>query len=178
VKPEIFWSMLQTAEEVARRYGISRERMDEYGVLSQQRADAAHRADKFKDEIVPIDVTAGTVDALTGAMITRQIRVAADEGIRPNTTLDAVSKTPPALPGGVISAGNSSQFSDGSSACVVMEARAAERRGLPPLGVFRGFAVAGCEPGEMGVGPVFAVPKLLKRAHRSRSQGHRSVGAE
>ena len=164
VTPEIFWNMLQTAEQVARRYQIPKERQDEYGVKSQLRAAAAARADKFMEEIVPMTVTAGVVDKATGAMGTREVTVAADEGIRPETTLDAVAKIRSALPGGVITAGNASQFSDGSSACVVMDSRLAEQRGLRPLGIFRGFAVAGCEPDEMGIGPVFAVPKLLKQA--------------
>ncbi len=163
-KPEIYWSMLQTAEQVAKRYKIPKERQDEYGVNSQLRAAAAKLAGKFDDEIVPMTVTAGVIDKATGAMQSREITVAADEGIRPDTTLEAVSKIRAALPGGVITAGNASQFSDGSSACVVMEAGLAAQRGLRPLGVFRGFAVAGCEPDEMGIGPVFAVPKLLKKA--------------
>lgn len=163
-KPEIYWSMLQTAEEVARRYRIPRERQDEYGVGSQLKAAAAARDGKFDDEIVPMKTTAGVVDRASGAMITREVTVASDEGIRPDTTLEAVSAIRPALPGGVISAGNASQFSDGSAACVVMDADLARQRGIRPLGTFRGFAVAGCEPGEMGIGPVFAVPRLLQRA--------------
>jgi acetyl-CoA C-acetyltransferase len=163
-KPEIYWTMLQTAEQVAKRYEIPKERMDEYGVNSQLRAAAARSAGKFDDEIVPMQVTAGIIDKDTKAVVTRQITVRADEGIRPDTTLEGVSKIRSALPGGVITAGNASQFSDGSSACVVMEARTAQKRGLTPLGVFRGFAVAGCEPDEMGIGPVFAVPKLLRQA--------------
>ncbi|VXC38990.1 3-ketoacyl-CoA thiolase [Burkholderia sp. 8Y] len=163
-KPEIYWSMLQTAEQVARRYGISRERQDEYGVRSQQRAAAAREAGRFDDEIAPITVTAGVVDRATGEIVSREVTIAADEGIRADTTLEGVAKIRSALPGGVISAGNASQFSDGASACVVMDARVAAARGIAPLGVFRGFAVAGCEPDEMGIGPVFAVPKLLKKA--------------
>ena len=164
IKPEIYWSMLQTAELVARRYKVPKERQDEYGVGSQLKAAAAAAAGKFNDEIVPMTVTAGVVDKATSAMITKQVTIAADEGIRPDTTLEGVSKIRSALPGGVITAGNASQFSDGSSACVVMNATTAEKRGLEPLGIFRGFAVAGCEPDEMGIGPVFAVPKLLKKA--------------
>ncbi|WP_248320476.1 acetyl-CoA C-acyltransferase [Caballeronia sp. Sq4a] len=163
-KPEIYWSMLQTAEQVARRYGISRERQDEYGVRSQQRAAAAREAGRFDDEIVPMTVTAGVVDRATGDIVSREVTIAADEGIRADTTLEGVAKIRSALPGGVISAGNASQFSDGASACVVMDARVAASKGIAPLGVFRGFAVAGCEPDEMGIGPVFAVPKLLKKA--------------
>ncbi|MGC3025022.1 acetyl-CoA C-acyltransferase [Burkholderia sp. DN3021] len=163
-KPEIYWNMLQTAENVAKRYGISKERQDEYGVQSQLRAAAAQEAGLFRDEIVPITVLAGIVDKATGRLFTKEVTVSADEGIRPDTTLEGVSKIRSAVPGGVITAGNASQFSDGASACVVMSAAAAQREGLQPLGVFRGFAVAGCEPDEMGIGPVFAVPKLLKQA--------------
>ncbi|QOH32908.1 acetyl-CoA C-acyltransferase [Burkholderia cepacia] len=163
-KPEIYWNMLQTAENVAKRYGISKERQDEYGVQSQLRAAAAQEAGRFRDEIVPITVLAGIADKATGRLFTKEVTVSADEGIRPDTTLEGVSKIRSAVPGGVITAGNASQFSDGASACVVMSADAAQREGLQPLGAFRGFAVAGCEPDEMGIGPVFAVPKLLKQA--------------
>jgi acetyl-CoA C-acetyltransferase len=162
-KPEIYWTMLQTAENVAKRYGISKERQDEYGVQSQQRAAAAQAAGRFADEIVPMTVTAGVADKATGRLFTQQVTIAADEGIRADTTLEGVAKIRTALPGGGVTAGNASQFSDGASACVVMNAKVAEREGLTPLGVFRGFAVAGCEPDEMGIGPVFAVPKLLKQ---------------
>ncbi|MCT9118851.1 acetyl-CoA C-acyltransferase [Cupriavidus gilardii] len=163
-KPEIYWSMLQTAENVAKRYNIPRERQDEYGVQSQMRAAAAQEAGKFNDEIVPLTVLAGVADKATGQLVTREVTVSADEGIRPDTTYEGVSKIRTAMPGGVIAAGNASQFSDGASAAVVMNAKLAEQRGLKPLGAFRGFAVAGCEPDEMGIGPVFAVPKLLKKA--------------
>ncbi|EDT40013.1 acetyl-CoA C-acyltransferase [Burkholderia ambifaria] len=163
-KPEIYWNMLQTAENVATRYGISKERQDAYGVQSQLRAAAAQEAGRFNDEIVPITVRAGIADKATGRLFTQEVTVSADEGIRPDTTLEGVSKIRSAVPGGVITAGNASQFSDGASACVVMNADVAQREGLRPLGVFRGFAVAGCEPDEMGIGPVFAVPKLLKQA--------------
>ncbi|AOJ21994.1 acetyl-CoA C-acyltransferase [Burkholderia cenocepacia] len=163
-KPEIYWNMLQTAENVAKRYGISKERQDAYGVQSQLRAAAAQEAGRFRDEIVPITVLAGIADKATGRLFTQEVTVSADEGIRPDTTLEGVSKIRSAVPGGVITAGNASQFSDGASACVVMSAEAAQREGLQPLGAFRGFAVAGCEPDEMGIGPVFAVPKLLKQA--------------
>ena len=163
-KPEIYWNMLQTAENVAKRYGISKERQDAYGVQSQLRAAAAQEAGRFNDEIVPITVRAGIADKATGRLFTQDVTVSADEGIRPDTTLEGVSKIRSAVPGGVITAGNASQFSDGASACVVMNADVAQRKGLRPLGVFRGFAVAGCEPDEMGIGPVFAVPKLLKQA--------------
>ena len=163
-KPEIYWPMLQTAETVAKRYSISKERQDEYGVQSQQRAAAAQEAGRFNDEIVPMTVLAGIADKASGRLFTKEVTIAADEGIRADTTLEGVSKIRTALPGGVITAGNASQFSDGASACVVMNAKVAEREGLQPLGIFRGFAVAGCEPDEMGIGPVFAVPKLLKQA--------------
>lgn len=163
-KPEIYWNMLQTAENVAKRYNISKERQDEYGVRSQQRAAAAQEAGKFNDEIVPMTVLAGVADKSTGQLVTKEVTIDRDEGIRPDTTLEGVAKIRSAVPGGVITAGNASQFSDGASAAVVMNARVAAAKGLQPLGVFRGFAVAGCEPDEMGIGPVFAVPKLLKKA--------------
>ena len=163
-KPELYWPMLQTAETVAKRYGISRERQDRYGAESQQRAAAAAAAGKFNDEIAPITVLAGVADPKTLQLLTREVTVTGDEGIHADTTHEGVSKIRSALPGGVISAGNASQFSDGASAAVVMDGKLAEQRGMKPLGIFRGFAVAGCEPDEMGIGPVFAVPKLLKRA--------------
>jgi acetyl-CoA C-acetyltransferase len=162
-KPTLYWSMLETAELVAKRYHISKEAQDEYGVRSQLRAAAAQAAGRFKDEIVPMTTTMGVADAASGTLSMREVTIDRDEGIRADTTLEAVSKIRPALPGGVITAGNASQFSDGSSACVVMDAQLAEQRGLEPLGIFRGFAVAGCEPDEMGIGPIYAVPKLLKR---------------
>lgn len=163
-KPEIYWNMLQTAEQVASRYQIGRERQDEYGVQSQQRACAAAAAGRFKDEIVPITVSMATADKNTGQLATREVTLSDDEGRREDTTLEGVSQIKPAIPGGVVAAGNASQFSDGAGACVVMDAALAEKRGLKPLGRFRGFAIAGCEPDEMGIGPVFAVPKLLSRA--------------
>ena len=165
-KPEVYWPMLQTAEMVAKRYQISREKMDEYGVRSQVRAAAAAQAGRFADEIVPITVTMGVADKATGQLGIREVTLADDEGRRPDTTLEGVAGIKPAIAGGVISAGNASQFSDGAGACVVMEASLAEKRGLQPLGYFRGFAVAGCEPDEMGIGPVFAIPKLLERTGR------------
>jgi acetyl-CoA C-acetyltransferase len=161
-KPEIYWNMLQTAEQVAKRYGIGRERMDHYGAASQQRATAALDKGLFKDEIAPITVTAGVADPVMG-LRSKEVTVANDEGIRPGTTYEGICNIRPAIPGGVISAGNASQFSDGGGACVVMNEDVAQRKGLKPLGRFLGFAVAGCEPDEMGIGPVFAVPKLLKR---------------
>ncbi len=162
-KPEVYWPMLQTAETVAKRYNIARELQDQYGARSQQRAAAAQAAGKFNDEIVPITVTMGVADKATGRLGTKEVTVSADEGIRADTTFEAVAKIKPAIPGGVIAAGNASQFSDGASACVVMDAKLAEKRNLTPLGIFRGFAVAGCEPDEMGIGPVFAIPRLLER---------------
>jgi len=162
-KPAIFDTMLQTAETVAKRYGIDRAKQDEYGVRSQQRAAAAQEAGRFKDEIVPITTLMGVADKESGRLSTREVTLSADEGIRPDTTYEGVSKIKPALPGGVVAAGNASQFSDGAAACVVMDAKVASTRGLQPLGIFRGFAVAGCEPDEMGIGPVFAVPRLLER---------------
>ena len=164
IKPEVYWPMLKTAEQVAARYQISRERQDAYGVQSQLRAAAAQAAGKFNDEIVPMTVRMGVADKATGQLSTREVTIAADEGIRADTTLAAVSRIKPAVAGGVITAGNASQFSDGSAACVVMSAASAARRHLSPLGIFRGFAVAGCEPDEMGIGPAVAVPKLLARA--------------
>jgi len=163
-KPELYWTMLQTAENVAKRYGIPKTAQDEYGVQSQQRAAAARAAGKFSDEIVPITVTAGVPDKSTGALLSKEVTVTEDEGIRADTTLEGVAKIRSAVPGGVVTAGNASQFSDGASACVVMDAKLAEQRNLKPLGIFRGFAVAGCEPDEMGIGPVFAIPRLLQRA--------------
>ncbi|MDP2256604.1 MAG: acetyl-CoA C-acyltransferase [Polaromonas sp.] len=161
-KPEIYWNMLQTAEQVAKRYGISRERMDEYGAASQQKATAALAAGLFEAEIAPITVTMGVADPVMG-LSTRQVTVSQDEGIRAGTTQEGISGIKPAIPGGVIAAGNASQFSDGGGAVVVMDEKVAERKGLMPLGRFLGFAVAGCEPDEMGIGPVFAIPKVLAR---------------
>jgi acetyl-CoA C-acetyltransferase len=163
-KPEVYWPMLQTAETVAKRYNIPKDRQDEYGVQSQLRAAAAQAAGKFDDEIVPMTTIMGVADKHTGMLVTREVTISADEGIRPDTTLEGVSKIRTALPGGVISAGNASQFSDGASAAIVMSSKVAEQKGLQPLGIFRGFAIAGCEPDEMGIGPVFAIPKLLKKA--------------
>jgi len=162
MKPEIYWNMLQTAEQVAKRYKIGRDRMDEYGAASQQKACAAQAAGLFNDEIAPITVSAGVIDKTMGLM-TKQVTVSVDEGLREGTTVEAISGLRSALPGGLISAGNASQFSDGAGACVLMDEKLAEQRGLKPLGRFLGFAVAGCEPDEMGIGPVYAVPKALSR---------------
>ena len=161
-KPEIYWNMLQTAENVAKRYGIGRDAMDEYGAASQQKATAALAAGLFDAEIAPITVTMGVADKVMG-LTTKQVTVSKDEGIREGTTKEGISGIKPAMPGGLISAGNASQFSDGGGAVVVMNETLAEKRGLKPLGRFLGFAVAGCEPDEMGIGPVFAIPKVLKR---------------
>ncbi|BEP61794.1 acetyl-CoA C-acyltransferase [Variovorax sp. V213] len=161
-KPEIYWNMLQTAEQVAKRYNIGRDAMDEYGAASQQKATAALEAGRFKDEIAPITVLAGVADPVMG-LRTKEVTVENDEGIRAGTTKEGISGIRPALPGGLISAGNASQFSDGGGACVVVDEKYAQQKGLKPLGRFLGFAVAGCEPDEMGIGPVFAIPKVLKR---------------
>jgi acetyl-CoA C-acetyltransferase len=161
-KPEIYWPMLQTAEMVVKRYAIPKERQDEYGAGSQQKACAAQERGAFADEIVPCTVTAGVADAVLG-LRSKEVTVSADEGLRPGTTVDSIRGIRPAVPGGVVTAGNASQFSDGAGACVVVSEAYAERKGLKPLGRFLGFAVAGCEPDEMGIGPVFAVPKVLQR---------------
>ena len=163
MKPEIYWNMLQTAEQVAKRYGISREDQDAYGARSQQRAAAAQAAGKFADEIVPMTTVMGVVDKASGHITRKEVTISSDEGIRADTTLEGVRKIRSVTPGGTVSAGNASQFSDGSSVCVLMDAKLAEKRGIAPLGLFRGFAVAGCEPDEMGIGPVFAIPRLLER---------------
>ena len=163
MKPEIYWNMLQTAEQVAKRYHIGRDAMDEYGAASQQKASAALEAGLFKQEIAPITVTMGVADKTLG-LITKKVTVEHDEGIRPGTTFDAIHGLRSALPGGLVSAGNASQFSDGAGACVLTSEDYASKKGLKPLGRFLGFAVAGCEPDEMGIGPVFAIPKLLKKA--------------
>jgi len=161
-KPEIYWSMLQTAEQVARRYGITREQMDEYGAASQQKACAAQDGGRFDAEIAPITVTMGVVDKVRG-VITQEVTCSKDEGTRAGTTREGIAGIRAALPGGLVSAGNASQFSDGAGACVVVSESYASRNNLTPLGRFLGFAVAGCEPDEMGIGPVFAVPKVLQK---------------
>jgi acetyl-CoA C-acetyltransferase len=161
---EVYWPMLQTAEYVAKRYEISREAQDRFGVQSQQRAAKARAEGKFKDEIVPLTTKMKVVDKNTGTETLKEVTVSEDEGIRPDTTYEGVSQIKPAIEGGCIAAGNASQFSDGASAALVMSAKEAAKRGLKPLGIFRGFAVAGCDPREMGIGPVFAVPKLLEQA--------------
>jgi acetyl-CoA C-acetyltransferase len=168
-KPEIYWPLLQTAEYVAKKYGISREDQDRYGARSQQRAAKARAEGKFKDEIVPITTKMKVIDKNTNVETMKEVTAEHYEGIRPDTTYEGVSQIKPALEGGVIAAGNASQFSDGASAAVVMSDTEAAKRGLKPIGVFRGFAVAGCEPNEMGIGPVFAVPKLLEIAGKKVS---------
>ena len=161
-KPEIYWDMLQTAENVAKRYGIGRQAMDEYGAASQQKATAALEAGLFTAEIAPITVTMGVADKVMG-LTTKKVTVSQDEGIRAGTTVEGISGLRSAMPGGLITAGNASQFSDGAGAMVLMHEAAVQRKGLTPLGRFLGFAVAGCEPDEMGIGPVFAIPKVLAR---------------
>ena len=161
-QPGIYWSMLQTAEEVAKRFNISRERMDRYGAQSQQRATAAQEAGKFDAEMVACTVLAGVADAQLGVR-TKEVTIKADEGIRPGTTYEGIKDIRSALPGGLISAGNASQLSDGAGACVIMSESLASKKNLQPLGRFLGFNVAGCEPEIMGIGPVYAIPKLLKR---------------
>ena len=160
--PTIYWNMMQTAEQVAKRYGVSKERMDRYGAESQQKACAAQEKGLFDAEIAPITVTAGVADAQLG-LRSKEVTVKADEGLRPGTTYESIKDIRTAVPGGVVTAGNASQFSDGAGACAVVSEKYAEQKGLKPLGRFLGFAVAGCDPDEMGIGPVFAVPKVLKR---------------
>lgn len=162
-KPEYYWPMIRTAEVVAARYGVSRERQDEYAWQSQQRFAAAQRAGAFDQEIAPITATMVEVDKAGVAGGERTVLLERDECNRPGTTLEQLAALKPVLEGGTVTAGNASQLSDGASACVVMEAALAARRGLPVLGVFRGFTVAGLEPDEMGIGPVLAIPRLLER---------------
>ncbi len=163
-KPELWIAMIETADIVAERYGISREAQDEYALISEQRTAAAQAAGKFDDEIVPLKTVKRVTDKETGRTWDEEVTLAKDEGNRPDTTAEGLARLEPVRgEDKYITAGNACQFSDGASACVVMEAKLAERRGLQPLGVFRGLAVAGCEPDEMGIGPVFAVPRLLER---------------
>jgi acetyl-CoA acetyltransferase family protein len=161
--PLAYAPMLQTAEFVSKKYGISRERQDDYALASQQRMAAAQAAGRLDEEIVPITATMAVVDKATQAVSYREVTLARDEGNRPDTTRDGLAALRPVIEGGVITAGNASQLSDGASACVVMDAAVAQRRGLAPLGIYRGIAVAGCPPEEMGIGPVYAVPKLLSQ---------------
>jgi len=163
-KPDIFMTMIRTAEVVAERYGIARDDQDVFALESQRRTAAAQAAGRFDQEIVPITTEKLVVDRDTGARRHEQVTLEQDECNRPDATAEGLAALPPVIEGGCITAGNASQLSDGAAACVVMDGREAERRGLEPLGAFRGFAVAGCEPDEQGIGPVLAVPKLLDRA--------------
>jgi acetyl-CoA C-acetyltransferase/acetyl-CoA acyltransferase len=163
IKPEVYMPMIDTAEVVARRYDISRERQDEYSLESQRRVAAAREAGRFEREIAPIDVTMAVVDKETKEISPKKVTLAHDEGPRPDTTAEGLAGLKPVREGGTITAGNASQLSDGASANVLMSDKEAARRGLTPLGILRGFNVAGCEPDEMGIGPVFAVPRLLER---------------
>jgi acetyl-CoA C-acetyltransferase len=164
MKGDIYMSMLDTAEVVAKRYNISRERQDEYGLESQRRTASAQQAGRFNDELAPIDTTMAVTDKASGATTFQKVKLSTDEGIRPETTAEGLAQIKPAKgPGFTITAGNASQLSDGASAAVIMSDKLAAQKGLKPLGIFRGFVSAGCEPDEMGVGPVYAVPRLLKR---------------
>lgn len=163
MQPDIYMPMLQTAEVVAARYGISRERCDAYGLQSQQRTAAAQAAGKFDAEIVPVTATMNVVNKETKEVSQKEITLTKDEGNRADTTLEGLQSLNPVLPNGTVTAGNASQLSDGSSASVLMEEKLAEKRGLQPLGRYIGMAVAGTKPDEMGIGPVFAIPKLLER---------------
>ena len=158
-----YMPMLLTAEHVAKKYGISRENQDEYALLSQQRTAAAQQAGRLDEEIVPITTTRANVDKETKAVSYAEVTLSGDEGNRPETTLEDLQGLKTALDGGVITAGNACQLSDGASACIVMDGKLAEQRGLEPLGLYRGTAVAGTAPEEMGIGPVYAIPKLLSR---------------
>jgi acetyl-CoA C-acetyltransferase len=163
-KPELYLPMIDTAEVVAKRYYVTREMQDEYALASQQRTAAGQQAGRFDAEIVPITVTKLVQDKNTGTVSEQQVTLSQDEGNRPDTSSDGLAKLAPVRgEKGHITAGNASQLSDGASACVVMDAKLAEQRGMKPLGIFRGFTVAACEPDEMGIGPVFAVPRLLER---------------
>lgn len=162
-KPAVYMSMIETADIVAERYGVSREAQDEYGLRSQQRIAAAQSEGKFDHEIVPMQTVMGVKDKETGEISHREVTLDRDECNRPQTTLEALAGLQPVREGGYVTAGNASQLSDGAAAVVVMEAGEAERAGIEPLGAFKGFAIAGCEPDEMGIGPVFAIPRLLER---------------
>jgi acetyl-CoA C-acetyltransferase len=164
IAPDIYMPMLQTAEVVANRYGISRERQDEYALQSQRRTAAGQAAGKFDDEIIAVEATMAVLDKATGTTALNTLTLAKDEGNRPGTSMDGLASLSPVIgPQGFITAGNASQLSDGASACVIMEAKLAEKRGLKPLGRYVGMSSAGTKPDEMGIGPVFAIPKLLKR---------------
>jgi acetyl-CoA C-acetyltransferase len=162
-KPELFMPMIATADVVAKRYGVSREKQDEYAFQSQQRTAAAQAAGKFDDEIVPFTTTMQLVDKATGARSYKEVTLSKDEGNRPETTLQGLSSLQPVSNTTTITAGNASQLSDGASACVVVDSKLAQQRNLPVLGIYRGLAIAGLEPDEMGIGPVYAIPRLLER---------------
>ncbi len=163
IHPHIYDSMIQTAETVASRYGISREAQDQYGLQSQQRIAAAQAAGYFDNEIVPLASIKKVTDRATGEISLQDVLLESDEGARADTSIEGLRGLRTVVEGGCITAGNASQLSDGASACVLMDEKLAEQRGLEPLGVFRGFAVAGCEPDEMGIGPIYAIPRLLQR---------------
>ncbi len=162
-KPALHMPMIDTAEVVAKRYGVTREQQDEYGLQSQQRTAAGQESGAFDDEIITMKATKMILDKATGDISFGEVELSQDEGNRPGTTIEGLSALKPVRENGTITAGNASQLSDGASACVVMDSKLAEQRGIEPLGIYVGMAVAGCEPDEMGIGPVFAVPKLLER---------------
>jgi acetyl-CoA C-acetyltransferase len=163
LKPELYMAMLDTAEVVAKRYNVSREAQDAYSLESQRRTAAAQESGKFDAEIIPVTCRKAITNKETGAVTYEEVTLRKDEGNRADTTIEGLRKLKPVRENGTITAGNASQLSDGASACVIMERKVAEQRGLAPLGIYRGMAVAGCEPDEMGIGPVFAIPKLLER---------------
>ena len=163
IKGEVYMAMLDTAEIVSKRYGISREKQDEYSLESQRRTAAAQQGGRFKDEIAPMSTKMAVADKVTKEISFKDITISQDEGPRPDTTAEGLASLKPVREGGVITAGNASQLSDGASAAVVMSDKLAAKKGLKPLGIFRGFVASGCEPDEMGIGPVFAIPRLLKR---------------
>ncbi len=163
IAPHAYMSMLETAEFVAKKYGISRDAQDAFSLESQIRTAAAQKEGRFDDELVPITTTMSTIDKGTGAKVEKLVTLAQDEGNRPSTTLADLAKLKAVIEGGTVTAGNASQLSDGASACVLMRGSLAESRGLTPLGIYRGIAVAGCPPEEMGLGPIYAVPKLLRQ---------------
>ncbi len=163
MKGDVYMAMLDTAEVVSKRYGISREKQDEYSLESQRRTAAAQQGGRFKDEIAPMSTKMAVADKVTKEISFKDITISQDEGPRPDTTAEGLASLKPVRDGGVITAGNASQLSDGASAAVIMSDKMAAKKGLKPLGIFRGFAAAGCEPDEMGIGPVFAIPRLLKR---------------
>jgi acetyl-CoA C-acetyltransferase len=177
-KPEIYMAMIDTADIVAERYGVTREMQDEYALSSQQRTAEAQAAGKFGDEVISVTTTMGMKDKETGQISTHEVTVDKDECNRPSTTLEGLQGLEPVRGADkFITAGNASQLSDGAAALVLMEAKEAEKRGLEPLGAFRGFTVAGCEPDEMGIGPVLAIPRLLERTVKNDGR-HRALGTE